>query len=84
MPHLRSRVQYQQGTRGGRHKGISKIAVQGCARKYHRAGFVRTLRAGRSAEAAQSKIEIGKAKSRSLAMFGMWRSLSAITGILAR
>ncbi len=45
MQNLRSRVQSQQGTRCGRRKGISEIAVQGCAGKYHRAGFVRTLSA---------------------------------------
>jgi hypothetical protein len=64
-------VQYQQGTRCGRRKGISEIAGQGCAGKYHRADFVRTLRACGSAEAAQSKIEIGKARSSSLATLDM-------------
>jgi hypothetical protein len=71
MPHLRSRLQYQQGTRRSHREGSSEIAGQGCAGKYRRVGFVRTIRACRSAEATQPKIEIGKAKSRSLALLGM-------------
>src|SRR5271165_2100408 len=54
MSNLRSRVQYQQGTRCGRRKGISEIAGQGCAEKYHRASFVRTVGACRSPETARA------------------------------
>src|SRR5262249_31955860 len=60
MPHQRSRVQSQQGTGRGHRERSSEIALQGCAGKYQRAGFIRAIRPSRSAEATQPQIEPAK------------------------